>query len=81
MFVPRSILQYIPENKKGGMDITLFFFFHKSNFHNDMFIVGRFMITCVILLFFLFLYARLKNGTYYVTGYGIRPSVNFFVSC
>ena len=28
--------------------------------------------------------ARLKNGTYYVTGYGVRPfvcpSVNFFVS-
>ena len=22
-----------------------------------------------------FLYARLKNGTYYVTGYGVRPSV------
>ena len=27
-----------------------------------------------------FLYARLKNGTYYVTGYGVRLSVNFFVS-
>ena len=27
-----------------------------------------------------FLYARLKNGTYFVTGYGIHPSVNFFVS-
>ena len=27
----------------------------------------------------LLLYARLKNGTYYVTGYGVRPSVNFFV--
>ena len=27
-----------------------------------------------------FLYARLKNGTFYVTGYGVRPSVNFFVS-
>ena len=26
------------------------------------------------------LYARLKNGTYYVTGYGVRPSVNIFVS-
>ena len=22
-----------------------------------------------------FLYARLKNGTYYVTGYGVRPSL------
>ena len=28
----------------------------------------------------IFLYARLKNGTYYVIGYGVRPSVNFFVS-
>ena len=28
----------------------------------------------------IFLYARLKNGMYYVTGYGVRPSVNFFVS-
>ena len=27
-----------------------------------------------------FLYALLKNRTYYVTGYGVRPSVNFFVS-
>ena len=27
-----------------------------------------------------FLYARLKNGTYYVTGYGVGPFVNFFVS-
>ena len=27
-----------------------------------------------------FLYARLKNGTYYVAGYGVCPSVNFFVS-
>ena len=26
------------------------------------------------------LYARLKNGMYYVTGYGVRPSINFFVS-
>ena len=25
-----------------------------------------------------FLHARLKNGTYYITGYGVRPSVNFF---
>ena len=24
---------------------------------------------------FIFLYARLKNGTYYVTGYGVHPSV------
>ena len=31
-----------------------------------------------------FLYARLKNGNYYITGYGVGPSihqsVNFFVS-
>ena len=26
-------------------------------------------------LIFSLLYARLKNGTYYVTGYGVRPSV------
>ena len=26
------------------------------------------------------LYARLKNGTYHVTGYDVRPSINFFVS-
>ena len=30
--------------------------------------------------FLKFLYAHLKNGTYYVTGYGVRPSVNFFIS-
>ena len=38
----------------------------------------------LFLLFELFLnlfsYTRLKNGTYYVTGYGVPPSVNFFVS-
>ena len=28
----------------------------------------------------LFLYARLKNVTYYVAGYGVRPSVIFFMS-
>ena len=33
---------------------------------------------CVIWM--TFLYAHLKNGTYYVTGYGVRPSVTFFVS-
>ena len=27
-----------------------------------------------------FLYTRLKNRTFYVTGYGDRPSVNFFIS-
>ena len=32
------------------------------------------------MLFLLFLYTCLKNGTYYVTGYGVRPSINFFVS-
>ena len=26
-------------------------------------------------IFLFLLYARLKNGTYYVTGYGVRPSV------
>ena len=33
-----------------------------------------------ILYFFFFLYAHLKNGTYYVMGYGVRLSVKFFVS-
>ena len=28
----------------------------------------------------IFLYARLKNGTYHVTGYGVLPSVKFFIS-
>ena len=31
-------------------------------------------------LTFQFSYACMKNGTYYVTGYGVRPSVNLLVS-
>ena len=41
--------------------------------------------TLCLLLFLLFvlclfLFTCLKNGTYYVTGHGVHPSVNFFVS-
>ena len=41
-----------------------------------------FTITCTIFtneLCFIFLYARLKTGRI-VTGYGVRPSVSFFVT-
>ena len=47
---------------------------------NVVICTGKLLVIVCFEKFTQFLYARLKNGTYYVTGYGVRLSVNFFIS-
>ena len=54
-----------------GKPTTYVFVEKQLNYYVDAFLIW---------IYDSFLYPRLKNGTYYVTGYGVRPFVNFFVS-